>query len=305
MIDEILVILIIMIIIYINMHSSKDENEYFNNIGDKKYNVAVMTIFKNEHPYMKEWLNHHISQGVDQLYLYCNDPNIDNYPYLTDKKYEKYITLIDWVNKKNIKKNTVQKQAYSDCVTNYSNDCQFLIMIDLDEFIVPVKKNITLSSFIKNIKNSWDKTKALKFQRYNFGSNYHMKKPRGSVMNNYTMREKICSSYKTMANTDYINKKSDFYGVHDFIFLKKNGKIYNKYFEYISGYPAECNKNNINEMPFVINHYYTKSYEEYINRCELWKDGGINPIGYRHNCKQKFLDSDVSHSNSYDIIPNI
>lgn len=302
MIDEILIILILIIIVYMNTVIINN-NENFNNIN-KKYDTAIMTIFKNEHPYMKEWLDHHISQGFNHIYLYCNDENMHKYHYLEDEKYKGYITLIDWVNKKNIGRNTVQKQAYSDCVTNHSHDCQFLIMIDLDEFIVPTNKNITFSDFIKNMKNKWDETKAFKIQRYNFGSNYHIKKPKGGVMKNYTMREKRCSSYKTMANTDYINKKHKFYGVHDFIFLPKNGKIFNKYFDYIVGYPNGCSKDNINEVPFVINHYYTKSYEEYIKRCRLWKDGGINPIGYRNNCKKKFLDSDVSHSDSYDIITN-
>ena len=48
----------------------------------------------------------------------------------------------------------------------------------------------------------------------------------------------------------------------------------------------------------VINHYYTKSYKEYLARCSLWGDGGINPFGYRSDCEKSFKDND--HSGNYE-----
>lgn len=271
--------------------------------NEKKYNIAIMSIFKNEHDYMKEWIDHHLSQGIEHIFLYCNDPNKSNYPYLYNSEYNSEynskITVIDWVDKQNNGVNTIQKQAYYDCVQKYSNDCQFLLMLDLDEFLKPINNFKTIKEYIYSLKSNWNNIKAFKIQRYNFGSSGHKTKPKGNVVSSYKYREKICSSYKTMANCDYIDKKSRFFGVHDFIFLRKKGKIYNNYFGYFeeNNYiPNGCKENTINEISMVINHYYTKSYEEYLSRCNLWEKGGVNPINYRHNCINKFKKDDINET---------
>ena len=36
------------------------------------YDLAVVTIIKNEAPYIKEWLDYHLLAGVNHFYLYDN-----------------------------------------------------------------------------------------------------------------------------------------------------------------------------------------------------------------------------------------
>jgi len=287
-----------------NHHNEKFANNdgyvYINNNeiavnNNKKYKIGIMAIFKNEEKYMEEWLIHHIKQGINHFYLYDNDGDIDKYYYL--ERYGDFITLIDWTDKKNNGRQTIQKQAYYDCVHKYSKECQFLGMLDIDEFMVPTKDDISIGSYVRNLKSEWDNIKAFKIQRYNFGSDMKLTKPKGDVMDNYKTKEKICSSFKALANTDFIDKSITSY-VHDFNYIKnKKGKVYNEYLKYnvdFVGHPLGCKKTAINEIPIVINHYYTKSYEEYLERCKLWNNGGINPIGHRKNCEQTFKQKDVS-----------
>jgi hypothetical protein len=268
----------------------------------KKYSISIMAIFKSEQDYMKEWLEHHISQGFEQIYLYSNDPNIHLYPYLKEPKYIPYIKLIDWTDKKNNGMDTIQRQAYTHCVQTYSHETQFLMMLDLDEFVLPIKSYPTVSKFIHSLKPQWDKICAFKIQRYDFGSGGHITKPNGLVIESFKFHEKVCSSFKTLANTDYIDKSSKFWRVHDFNFIpNKYGKIFNSYFGYHeTGFPNSCKPNSINEIPLVINHYYTKSYEEYLSRCELWETGGVNPIGHRTDCENKFKSRDVNEVEGYN-----
>jgi len=267
----------------------------------KKYNLSIMAIFKNEHDYMEEWLDYHISQGFDQIYLYCNDSNLNFYPYLTNFKYKPYIKLIDWVDKQNNGVDTIQRQAYTHCVQTYSYETQFLMMLDLDEFVVPIKSYSIVSDYILSLKPQWDNISAFKIQRYDFGSSGHIIKPITPVMDSYKFHETICSSFKTLVNTDYIDKTSKFWRVHDFNLLPyKSGKIFNSYLGYHeTGFPNSCKPESINEIPLVINHYYTKSYEEYLARCEMWKKGGINPIGFRQDCENKFKLRDVNEVKGY------
>ena len=267
--------------------------ETIESVSKKK--ICVMAIFKNEEDYIEEWLEHHIDQGISHFYLYCNDPHVEKYNL---NKFEKYITLISWTNKVNNGVETIQRQAYTHCIQNHNNEYDFIIMLDIDEFLINKgnfsidKENKKVIDFINLLDNN--KIKAIKVQRYDFGSNGHKTKPNGKVMDNYTKREKICSSYKTIASSKFINVNQKFYGVHDFPLLNDSGKIYNDYFTYkLTGYPNKCMKDTINETPLVINHYYTKSYEEYINRCKMWKNGGVNAIRYRNNCEEIFTDRDV------------
>jgi hypothetical protein len=297
----IIIIIILLLFLILSNNKSICKKEHLTNL-EKKYKLAIMAIFKNEQDYMQEWLDHHINQGVEHFYLYCNDPNLNKYPYLqsSHKKYEKYITLIPWVNKKNKGANTIQRQAYTHCVQTYNQEYQFIMMLDLDEFIIHTDKNKKVCDFIDSINDDWYRTMAIKVQRYDFGSNGHIKKPIGNLMDNYTKHEKICSSYKTIANSEYIDTNKNFYGVHDFYYLDKPGKVYNEYFTYKhTGFPNSCKKDNINEVPLVINHYYTKSYEEYLDRCKLWVNGGINTIGYRKDCEKTFKERDINDVQGY------
>lgn len=267
----------------------------------KKYNLSIMAIFKNEHDYMEEWLDYHISQGFDQIYLYCNDPNLNLYTYLSYPKYISYIKLIDWVNKQNNGMDTIQRQAYTHCVKTFSQETQFLMMLDLDEFVIPIKSYSSVLDYIISLKPQWNDITAFKIQRYDFGSSGHITKPQTSVMDSYKFHESICSSFKTLANTDYIDKTSKFWRVHDFNFVSgKLKKIYNSYFGYHeTGFPNSCKQNSINEIPLVINHYYTKSYNEYLTRCEMWEKGGINPVGFRTDCVNKFKSRDINEVEGY------
>jgi len=288
-------IYIIFLLIYLTYLLLKTlDIEYFT---QPSYMFGIMLIFKNEEDYLEEWLDYHISQGIDRFYMYCNDDNINKYKYFD--KYKNYIKIIDWTNKKNEGDLTIQRQAYYDCVSKYSNECKYLMMLDADEFILNKEINSTVVDYIKKL--DYDKVKALKVQRYNFGSNGHSKKPNGKVIDNYNKREKICSSFKTIANTSFIDTSKQFFGVHDFNFINKDGIIYNKYLNYDTSYPNGCNKDDINEIPLVINHYFTKSYEEHMERCKLWKNGGINPYGYRTDCDEKFKSKDNNDINEiYD-----
>ena len=47
-------------------------------ITEKKYNVAICAIFKNEGPYLKEWLEFNHLIGIEHFFMYNNNSE-DNY----------------------------------------------------------------------------------------------------------------------------------------------------------------------------------------------------------------------------------
>lgn len=120
------------------------------------YELAVCTIFKDNAPYLKEWIEYHHMLGVEHFYLYDNS-STDN-PHQVLKPYIKkgLVTLIEWPNRKEKKWGKIQMAwVRTTQMTAYSNACQctkgiarWLAIIDTDEFIVPVEHK-SITSFLK------------------------------------------------------------------------------------------------------------------------------------------------------------
>jgi hypothetical protein len=305
--SSVIIILVVIVAIIIYLQNNQITNEPYKSKSKNMNNkgTSIMAIFKNEELYLEEWLQHHIKEGIDHFYLYSNDTNMKKYKYLD--KYMDKITLIPWTDINPSIYSTVQRDAYNHCIKNYNNRYDYLLMLDIDEFLVSLFDNKRAIDIINKLDKN--KTKAVKIQRYNFGSDGHIKKPYGNVIDNYKKHEKICSSYKALANSKFLDVNSDYYGVHDHPYKDIDGIIYNSYLKYDEDEdedtyigPNSCDKNSINEIPLVINHYYTKSQEEYMKRCKLWVNGGINNHGYRENCEENFKEKDVKDITGYKYI---
>jgi Glycosyltransferase family 92 len=133
------------------VHSSlhKKEKHKFN------YELSIATIFRDEGPYLKEWIEYHKLIGVQHFYLYNHSSN-DNYldvlrPYIENNQVE----LIDWLTEpKNLGEwDLLQVAAYRDAIDRAKDTSKWLAIIDSDEFIVPCKNN-NLIKLLKNAKKS-------------------------------------------------------------------------------------------------------------------------------------------------------
>lgn len=107
--------------------------------------VALCAIAKNEGPYFKEWIEWHRKMGVEKFYIYDNE-STDN----TRSILEPYMAsgLVDyqyWPGKKQ------QLSVYDDCIERHRLDTRWLGIIDLDEFVVPVKYS-DIPSFLKPLE---------------------------------------------------------------------------------------------------------------------------------------------------------
>lgn len=113
-----------------------------------KYNLSVFTMFKDEAPYLKEWIEYHKILGVNHFILYNND-STDNYlevlePYIDCGDVE----LLDWPSSQETLKNwvyLVQIPGCMDAINRSINVSKWLAIIDVDEFIHPlIHTNIPL-----------------------------------------------------------------------------------------------------------------------------------------------------------------
>ena len=104
----------------------------------KKYRISICGIFKNEAPYLKEWVEYHEMIGIDHFYLY-NNKSEDGYINVLQPYIDRgLVTLVDWPY------DQAQIKAYRHFYETYRNETQWVSFLDIDEFFCPrYEKNLS------------------------------------------------------------------------------------------------------------------------------------------------------------------
>ncbi len=99
---------------------------------EKKLSIGM--IFKNEAPYLKEWIEYHLLVGVECFYLY-NDGSTDAYKQVLSPYVKKGIVILsDAVQQPDF--NGTQVDCYNRTLIQTYGKCKWVAMIDSDEFLV-------------------------------------------------------------------------------------------------------------------------------------------------------------------------
>lgn len=228
--------------------------------SDKDYNVSICAIFKNEAAYLREWIEFHRIIGIEHFYLYNNNSE-DDYmsviaPYIEDG----IVTLTQWT------KNQAQMECYKDCISKYSCKTKWLGFIDIDEFVVPKSTN-NIYDFLKKFEKNRG---AIKIYWRMFGTSGLIDRDTNSLV---TETLTVCWPKHYSVGKCFYNTGFTFDGdspknniLHHMLWTKYNGKNVPP----VNAFNRVClgpvDKVNSDEHPIQINHYFTKSYEEYAKK---------------------------------------
>ena len=94
--------------------------------------IAVCAIFKDEAPYLLEWLAFHRMIGVDLFVLYDNGSSDGGSDLIRASSFARNVTLIDWPDRPG------QLSAYNHFRVNHAPRFTWVAFIDIDEFIMPL-----------------------------------------------------------------------------------------------------------------------------------------------------------------------
>lgn len=231
-------------------------------IYSKRYKISICGIFKNEAPFLKEWIEFHEMIGIEHFYLYNNNSD-DNYleilqPYID----RELVTLIDWPYEQ------AQIKAYHNFYEIYRHETQWVSFLDIDEFFCPRYKT-NLYEWLRTM----DKYPVLIVYWRMFGTSgklHHNKED--MVINQYTVCwDHLYNCGKCLVNTDYDIKKYDSSTHHltRVIFPILGGMFKVEltpanqfgYFVYDPfHFSWLCNEK---KYTIQINHYWTKAWEVY------------------------------------------
>jgi hypothetical protein len=155
-----------------------------------KHELAVCAIFREEAPFLDEWLSFHTGVGITHFYLY-NNFSTDNFRQVLAPWIERgAVTLTDWPIP------VGQISAYKHCVARARGECQWLAFIDIDEFLFSPQ-----STDITHILKDYSDLPAVEVWQLFFGSGGHATRPALPVTEAYVMRAPDTrTTVKTIAN---------------------------------------------------------------------------------------------------------
>lgn len=214
-----------------------------------KYYLAICAIAKNEGPYFKEWIDWHQKQGVEKFYIYDNESADCTKEVLAPYIESGLVEYNYWPGKKQ------QLATYDDCFERHRLDARWIAVIDLDEFIVPIKDK-SIPDFLHDL----EQYSSVEINWLVYGSGGAKKKEPGGVMERF--RKHSMPEHKLNTHVKSIvdpRRVCTMVGCHEA--------------SRISGRAADSHGNPLKKgfrdrVPqqdvIKINHYAIKSYEEFL-----------------------------------------
>jgi hypothetical protein len=162
--------------------------------GRPHHELAVAAIFREEAPFLEEWLSFHRAVGAGHFYLYDNFSTDDFRPVLDPWIAAGWVTLHDWPVA------VGQLPAYRHCVRHYRNRARWIAFIDVDEFLFSPRQ-----TDIRPILAEHRDLPGIIVHSPYYGSGGHRTRPAGPVAESYLRRAPLSLiSAKTIANPRWI-----------------------------------------------------------------------------------------------------
>lgn len=141
-----------------------------------------------ETAYIVEWLLYHRSIGFDHVYLYCNDDD-------PRELYERVLPFSagpsPFVTFQHYPAQGEQRSMYRHFLKTYRRAAEWIMFLDVDEFLC-LRGVDNIRHFAAALPNEWD---AIYFNWLYFGTSGFIERPAGSVLLQYTRREKVVNPY--------------------------------------------------------------------------------------------------------------
>ncbi len=153
----------------------------------KKYELSIAAMFQNEASRLKEWIEYHRIVGVEHFYLY-NDRSTDNWqdiiaPYVKEGLIEIFNWPVPPQDSYYSSYCTTQVNIYKDALTRAENVSEWLALIDLDEFILPMKESSTIQECLNKF---FADAGGIYINWRHFGTNNVTLGPNDSMLKNLT-----------------------------------------------------------------------------------------------------------------------
>jgi glycosyl transferase family 92 len=230
--------------------------------------LSVCSMYRNHAEYLREWIEFHRLVGAERFFLYDNRSE-DHHrevlaPYLDDGS----VVVHDWPNPPSVERGVPWGliAAFDDCLARHRDESRWIAFVDVDEFLFPAS-----GQSLPEVLAGYESWPGVCVSRLDFGTSDHIRRPPGLVVENYLRRRSYPSGSEVEIKSiiDPTRAVSCF-NAHRFIY--KDGFAVDENEQPVVGPPYV--KSIVSTSVLRINHYATKSEEEYGRKQDLWTTAG-------------------------------
>lgn len=234
----------------------------------KQFTISICAIFKNEAPYMREWIEYYLLIGIDHFYLYNNNSEDDYQSVLQPYIDKGLVTLTEWPEVPG------QISAYKHWYEHYRQETNWCTFLDLDEFLCPLK-DVNIKDWLK--KHHKYPLYAIYWKMFGTSGIIEPDKDK-LVIEQYTNSwDKFATATKVIYNTDYDIERFFTSMMHKFNVMYKGLSIppINMFGYFINQW--EIHRHGNKETDIQCNHYWSKSYNDFLEKHKrgdaVWEKG--------------------------------
>lgn len=246
-----------------------------------KYYCSICLIIRDESEYLKEWLDWHIGQGVEHFYIYDHDSKLPISEFIKTLSQDAQDKIT--VHYFGGQHGNAQHEAYNDCLNRYRQESRWIGFIDADE-MVRVKCGCTLPKLLKN----YERYAGLFMRWIVYDANGQIEKSSAPLRERFT---RVASTNiddgigKTFVQPMLIKYMLIHNGlVQDGFTVVDEGCVPVK-----DGEKALCGST---DDLVCVDHYYTKSYEEWL---EKLRRGSCDPVFNRKYAEFFMYNPDMEY----------
>jgi hypothetical protein len=199
--------------------------------------------YRDEAPYLREWIEFHRLVGVERFFLYDTGSTDEHEAVLAPYVDRGIVAVEEWHGEGR------QNEAIDHCVAAHA-DVRWIAFIDADEFLFSPRGRL-----LPDVLRDYEDFPGVGVNRAQFATSGHVSKPSGLVIENYTYRFADRNA-KWVKNVVQPARTKRCRGAH--------------IFDFDSGYAVDVRRRPVDggqseaflQTRLRINHYYTKSLEE-------------------------------------------
>lgn len=225
-----------------------------------QFDLAIAATVKDEATYIEEWIAFHTVVGVQHFFIYDNSSTDDLVGVLTPYVNHGLVTLVSWPLDRG------QASAYKHAVHFFGGSTRWLAIIDVDEFIVP-RLDDDVPTLLERID---PEQMVMPWRMFGFGG--HRTRPPGLVMENFTVAQDLPEGGLGHIAAKAIVKPGALTGVAIHLHRTKS----KRYFD-AGGSPVVTDSVRVMNPDYgalQLNHYYTKSEQEFAAKVERGPGSG-------------------------------
>lgn len=233
--------------------------------------LSFVTNFKNEQAYLKEWLDYHIQVGVNHFYLFNQDGSEESRKILAPYEEAGYVTQHIWTHfgdKYEGPTYFFQKDRNHlgniHAVQKHRHESVWMLKIDVDEFLFSKNPDKSIHDIIKEYNPGI--INRIRIPRIDFGSSGLLSPTVDGILKPFVFREANSSNYKDCASTQFLSSNSRCFSQH-----------YWAYTWFNRGHAITFG----DEDELRINHYYSKSKQEYFERQNISRGRKISEEDFK------------------------